>query len=177
MDSGFWILVGKIPGFLPGALFSLIGLVQLVQGIGQYARCLASRTWPRVRGQVCYATVVKDLLSTRRRIVDVYVYRPHLSYVYTVAGQEYHQSRRRIGDVSDWRTGRTFSTRKKAQADIADYFEAKLIDVYYNPKNPADAVLEPGNTAEARSGLFVGLVSSALGVGLLTLAVSINGCG
>jgi len=63
-------------------------------------------------------------------------YSPNVQYKYAVAGKTYSSNRYRFGDV--------YAVEGKAHQIVAEYPVGKQVPVYYNPDNPADALLQPG---------------------------------
>src|ERR671937_1720007 len=86
-----------------------------------------AENWPATEGTVLESYVVYggggDRFDTMTPIVN---------YAYHVAGQTYVDSSVRIGDYLPW-----------APARVKAYPPTKHVRVYYDPKNPKRAVLDP----------------------------------
>ena len=77
-------------------------------------------------------------------------YRVAIRFSYQVAGREFHSG--------NWKWGWTaiYGSREKPTAIVAGYPVGKSVQVFYDPTEPATAVLEPAN----RQGSLVQLVFS-----------------
>ncbi len=117
-----------------GSLLVLVGaLVFLGYMARVYTQAEAMRQWPTTEGEILETWVSERSDSEN----DEYV--PAVRYRYTVAGQTYTGERLRAAPVSA-------GTRRGAEQMLAPYFKGAVVRVYYNPQNPAEAVLEPGVT-------------------------------
>lgn len=111
------------------------------------------------------AEATKQWMPVKGRIVDSYLethedfdedhgtqrsYAPHVEYEYEVNGTTYRSTTIQPGT-------RTFiSSRGKAEAEVARYAPGSEVSVFYDPANPAEAVLQPGKASQA--GLIIGIV-------------------
>jgi hypothetical protein len=118
---------------VPGVVFAIISSALLVF---LYRGCrvgLASRYWPSVRG------IIKE--SSVEEVPDsdgCITYRPKIVYAYRVEDREY--------ESKTW-SFRSTSCRKKEVSNIVDrYVPGSEVDIYYDPENPSQAVLERGIT-------------------------------
>jgi hypothetical protein len=139
-----------------GLIFAGAGLWLTRRGMRQHRAGLESWDWPVVEGQVVEASVH----TLRARQAPKYL--PSITYTYTVAGQPYTGNQRTIGD--DWWTSRWLSSQAEAQAQIEAYQPEGPVKVYYNPQDPAEAVLEPGSTSGASATLVVGFLLGFIGL-------------
>ena len=94
-------------------------------------------------------------------------YSAAVSYEYIVYGRNYNSSRIIFG-----RIGRS---RKSAKSVVGRYPGIETVEVYCDPKDPNNSVLEPGTPLSINSiivvpifATFIGLIFGAFGVGLLT---------
>ena len=96
-------------------------------GYGCYLRTKRSscQRWPQATG-----TVTQSGLDTDDG------YRTHVIYKYTVNGGGYSSSRVRFG------TPTTYIRKSSAEAAISRYPVDSHLTVYYDPENPAEAVLD-----------------------------------
>jgi hypothetical protein len=151
-------------GTIFGLLFTGIGLFLLVRGFIEFRTTKASRDWPSVEGQIAGAMVEtkidsdEDGSSTR--------YSPRIIYTYSVSGQQYTSDQVAIG-ARRWHT-----SRAKAEARLV-YQSGQQATVYYNPDNPAKAVLEAGATRGVWGTLIAGIVFTVLGAIVLVSATNI----
>lgn len=112
--------------------FIISGIVLLLLSIYFYKKSKDSIKWCKTKGQISKAYLDKfnDSNSTS--------YRVEVEYSYTVAYKVYNSKRKYYGDhlLSSF----LGSTKKL----VDKYKKGDTIDVYYNPQNPKDAVLEQG---------------------------------
>lgn len=118
----------------------LFPLVFLVIGIGvllwtgwDVVSALRSRRWPQVDGTI----VVSDLQRSKDS-EGGFMYRPEVTYRYSIDGKEYTGSRTRYGD---WLQ---LSWSKPAVKTVRRYAVGTAVAVRYDPRDPEDSVLEPG---------------------------------
>jgi hypothetical protein len=90
-----------------------------------------------------------------------------VKYTYTIEDQEYTSQRIYVGH--NWWTSWWTSSKERVQDQLQPYREKQPISVYYNPNDPADAVLEAGLTKGAWSTLFIGLMLTLLGGVILAI--------
>lgn len=101
-----------------------------------------SEAWPRTSGEIVHAEVEEHVTVRRdkdgeRTSTDI-SYASNIAYTYRVAGREHQGQRVRW----DWELERT-----DAEATVARYPVGSGVTVYYDPDDPANAVLEPGGAA------------------------------
>lgn len=138
-------------GFMYGGYsFASVGVQELWRGWG-------SESWPTVQGQVVSSEVdfskVDDEIPAndmnRNQVkdrVNYEVWYPVVKYSYSVDGQTHESEQIAI-------VGETFNTRDEARTEADQYPEGSELTVYYDPANPADAVLKPG--ADITSGVWI----------------------
>jgi len=140
-----------------GLIFAGIGLFALFRGLVHLRTSRASRDWPSVTGEVVVATVEVSVSSDEDGTSRSYA--PRVVYKYAVAGQGYTSDQIIIGSTLQ------YPSRARAEAKLA-YRSGQQVAVYYDPGNPARAVLEPGATRGAWGTLLIGLVF-AIGGGVV----------
>ncbi len=98
-------------------------------------RAAESAHWPIAEGSVVAASmrVIADTQQSR--------FRPLVEYAYRVGGRDYRCSRIQWGGLVD------LPSRSAAAKVVGHYQAGKSIKVYYNPRQPAVAVLQPGHAA------------------------------
>jgi hypothetical protein len=116
---------------------------------------LASREWPQAEGTV----IVSDL--QRSSDDGGFMYRSEVSYVYSVAGQEYVSSRARFGDSL------SLSWSAPAVRVVRQYKVGSRVIVRYDPRDPDESVLETGINGFVFAWAATGALLLALGVFLL----------
>jgi hypothetical protein len=144
-----------------------IVLPMLLIGVGivWYARrsraqIEASKGWPTVQGTIASS-------SCQRRLTDANVYVAVVNFTYQVSGRDYQGNRLSFG-------GKVDGNEDEMNKFVAEYPAGKIIPVYYDPQNPAVALLRPDMTGGATVMLWVGLVVTALAIalGVMVLALA-----
>jgi hypothetical protein len=104
------------------------GLVLFALGLFTRIKTKASLSWPKTSGLVLESSIKTDG-SQGVRVVC-----PNVVYEYTVAGKTYRSSQLALeeSDIND-----SNDARQRAEQHPV----GQQVDVYYNPKNPKDAVL------------------------------------
>lgn len=90
----------------------------------------AAQTWPTVTGEIGGSEI-----KLHRKLRGPVMY-PHISYTYEVNGKSYHSSNIMAGGEMGGMNVETM---------LARYPHGSKVTVYYDPQNPKNAVLEPGN--------------------------------
>ncbi len=96
-----------------------------------YFRAKNSVQWPQVQGMITSSRLVPGQFRQARG------YRPEIQYRYRVGATEYLGSRRSFNRPQ-------LVTQAASQNLIDAYPVGKSVTVFYDPKNPAFALLEPG---------------------------------
>jgi Protein of unknown function (DUF3592) len=136
-----------------GAIAIAIGIVIYVVQFRQGLRADASKKWPRAAGTVT-ASALEKLPERRWR------YRAALQYSYRVGGKDYQSSRVFWGGNEG---------REKHMASVIETYPAGgKVRVYYDPKNPAEAVLDPIQNTGSRQIVLYALAMITLGLFTLT---------
>jgi hypothetical protein len=98
-------------------------------------------------------------------------YSAHVKYRDAVDGEKMESTMLRFRDIS-------INRLKHVKATLERYPQGASITVYYDPRNPAHSVLEPGD----KTGILVHVIAGAIfflaGSGLLALTYAFvkNGC-
>ncbi len=139
------------------AIAAAAGLLLWRQAWQSWRQAHASRTWPSTQGIIeeAWITISRSSRGPESPFEDKFFY-PHLRYRYQVGGQTYQGERIAAGSP----TG--LSSRAEAEAVLAPYPVGRRVTVYYNPRNPAEAVLEPGRAESLGMLLLGGLLFLAL---------------
>lgn len=144
---------GPLGTFIIGIVFIVTGyFVAFYFGKPELEEAKASQNWPATKGMIERSEVVRQY-SNRKTM-----YSADVVYSYTVEGQKYESNQVRFG--GDVRSSSSSSAYKTSRG----YPKGKTVDVYYNPKEPAVAVLEAGPNFYTY-GLFYG------GLGFLGIGV------
>ena len=114
-------------------VFLFAGLFGMVVGASQFFTGVRNSKWPATNGRI----IASDVLVKERSNRDTTYYQPQVTYAYSVAGQDYRSSQICAGDYesSDITRARTITDK---------YPREMAVTVFYNPHDPANAVLEPG---------------------------------
>lgn len=127
----------------------------------------AVQGWSRTEGRILAAGVQSYLSRQTRQggsTSMVTMYRPAVSYEYRAGGRSFTGNRLSMGLPLG------YGSQKMAQRYVAKYSTGAPVQVYYNPANPEEAVLE----LKARG---VGLLSGIAMTILAFVAVSVIGTG
>ena len=127
-----------------------IGSVMLGCGIYQKRKVQESQAWQQATATISKAELFYDSGA------DSQGYSVDLTYDYVIDGVRHTGSR--IGFRKRW-----YLRKKRAEEELARYLVNSSLPVYYNPVNPADAVL----AREAADGTMM----IVMGIALLVLAV------
>lgn len=103
----------------------------LLRALQSWRKTIVSKSWPTAMGTVLSATVAAGRTSGRNGTS----YYPLVVYEYAVNGQRYTGNRLRFGsqigvELQSW-----------AASALGKYPAGGSVPVYYNPDNPAEAVL------------------------------------
>jgi hypothetical protein len=145
------------------AAFVLLGGVFALKGVSLTRQGRVSARWPVASGRILEVRGEVKLVENNndRRHRDDAFFGATVKYAYQVNGRDYFSTRLYAGRP-------VFGGSPKiAQDIIAKYPPGASISVFYNPANPAEAMLEPLNFANAKLALIVAIGFG--GFGLLAL--------
>jgi hypothetical protein len=145
--------------YLLPVTFLALGAGLFVFGQIQQRKAKVVESWPKTPG-VIFTSDMDQHYSTDNEGMTSYTYEPVIEYTYKFMGVEYSGSQYRMGSK-----GTSFD-RRKAESILSRYPVGQQVEVYYNPDNPAQAVLEHGS-ASGPLLLIVGAVFAVVGVVLL----------
>lgn len=127
----------------------------------------ASRQWPQVAGRMLQSRVVEVPQLPGTDVHDDPVtqehYRLQVRYTYAVGARRYQS--RRIG----WQLRFSRLSHEEAEAILHSLGERGEVAVYYDPRNPARAVLMPGASAGNVIGIAIACAVLVLAWHLLTI--------
>jgi hypothetical protein len=136
-----------------GAIALIIGVVLYGVQFGQGLRADASKKWPRASGTITASAVIKSPEHKRR-------YRAALEYSYRVGGKQYQSTRVFWGGNEG---------REKHMASVIETYPAGgKVRVFYDPRDPAEAVLDPIQNLGSRQLVLYALGMMTLGLFALT---------
>lgn len=118
------------------------GVWLIRQGAIALSKSRQSLNWPHVEGEVTSI----DISTTRTSNGTSYF--PEVHYVYAVEGEVYRGSTIAFGNSGSGRRG-------DAQRTIANYFEGKVVEVFYQEDAPQVSRLRPGWVHPSTYGFFI----------------------
>ena len=130
------------------------GLLLMALGLSTLPEQISSKSWPSVRGMMLASEVVKH--SSRKKSSS---YTLKLKYEYRVADRIYQGTRQAAGR-------RKYELRLKADEALQSYAVGRPVEVFYHPRKPERALLEPGLQFNSVALLCFGLVFTAAALGL-----------
>jgi hypothetical protein len=137
------------------------GLFMLIRwGIVPRRRMANSFDWPIAMGTIEQAAVQRAPSSDGDNMYRLAI----LRYTYTVGGRDYESDQYAFGG-----TAHTHLSRRAARRIVKRYPVGTVVTVYYNPNDPADAVLEHRAYFSA-----AGLAIVFTGVGVLMLVLLVG---
>lgn len=143
--------------------FGLVGVYLTVQYLKARALARQSMTWPAIRGEVTTSWVRKGSLQGRGT-------RAIVKYAYTVMGQTYESDKLSTADLSGLKLTGPESSAKQV---TKQYPKGLQVNVYYDPQNPAQAVLERDlNGPNGQGLLFATLITDMVAVVSIGLLLS-----
>jgi Protein of unknown function (DUF3592) len=109
-----------------------------------------SRRWPTVTG----AVIVSEVAARPERNASgrpTKVYRADIQYQYQVSGESFTSETVALGGSIET------SSRGRFDAQVARYPVGRKVRVYYDPSDPATAILEPGELGGVFNMMMVAL--------------------
>ena len=132
---------------------AIIGIGILFWGYNSYKKSQEAKEWPTAQGKVISSEVDSHWSSHRTGATKTrqMMHSAKVLYEYTVEDNKYTSNKISFGDTSS-------SVRSDASKVVKKYRPKKEILVYYDPKNPKTAVLEPGKAG----GLLVPFIAGSM---------------
>lgn len=121
-----WMVAAGLGGI------SLMALVRLARLLGQRRK---SQSWPIVQGRITESSVVEEEVPGNDYSRSLFV--PKITYAYTVDGATF------TGHRIEWFDDVGSDSRRAAQKNLANYPVGQVVNVFYDPADPASAALEP----------------------------------
>jgi hypothetical protein len=150
-----------IPWFvlLIPAVFAVIGAVFALKGVSLLRQGRVCAQWPVASGKILEAHTAVKLVenSDDRRHGDDAFFGANVKYAYQVGGRDYRSTRLYVGRP-------VLGGSKMAQDILARYPTGASVSVFYNPANPAEAMLEPLNFINAKLAFFVAIGFGGFGL-------------
>jgi len=128
-----------------------------VMMLHQYLQERKSSRWPHVEGKVIESTVVDNFENSESEKAE---FRPQVKYQYRVDGTDY--------TAEQFSYNRVVITRNEATSLVEQRYQpGHKVTVFYNPKHPEQAVLQPG--LETKKIVFMALRYTAFLISTLFL--------
>jgi hypothetical protein len=146
-------------------LFITIGVVLIILHRRQKRKAEESESWLETIGTVNESKVAQGtnvLMSNDEDNEGTPVFSPEISYIYQVAGLEYTSNRLTFGGK------KSYSKRANAEKVTALYPVGSQLPVYYDPKNPKEAVVD--RTAKISNMLLIFGIMFII-IGLVTVLI------
>jgi hypothetical protein len=140
--------------------FALLAAAALLLWLFERAmrRAAESAHWPIAEGNVIAASMQVIGGSDQSR------FRPLIQYAYRVGGRDYCSNRIQWGALTD------LPSRSAAAKVVGHYQTGKPVKVYYDPRQPRVAVLQPGHAAKIGKTVAIAPVFALLGLFYLAYA-------
>ncbi len=119
-------------------IFVLLACLFVALWISDLRKARATRSWPTTTGRILHARVSRYEGYVRGGGGYHTYYDPAVTYEYTVDGTTYQGKRIAIG------TGYSTQARNAVKRRISAYHAGKEVQVFYDPADPKQAVLEHG---------------------------------
>ncbi len=148
-----------------GAGTLLLGAAYAISIIITRARNEGTANWPKVTGSIEHAYVYQHDRSTSSGKETTYT--PVVGYTYTVGDQNYQAHKRNFLPYNE----ASLTSHEQAEAISARYSPGGDVVVYYNPTNPAQAVLEKPKAIAHMAVFWYGIVCVLLGGGMIAMGV------
>lgn len=142
------------------SVFLIVGALVLMWGIASSRSALLSVRWPSVPGAVTISTI-----KSSRSSKGGTTYGADIHYTYAVSDNKYIGDKVTFGDIST-------SDSNDARQILNRYPVGKAVNVFYNPNNPAEAVLETGFTMGLLLPLGIGTIFTLVG-GLMLINTAV----
>ncbi len=113
--------------------FIIIGILFVLEGAYFYQQDTESESWYQTEGVILSSDIYTESGEHGT------MYKANIVYQYQVNGINYTSDDVSTGHLSS-------SDRNYAQQTVNKYYVGKTVTVFYNPKDPSNAVLEPGAT-------------------------------
>jgi hypothetical protein len=149
-------------------LFPVIGAGVIVSSLGMLGKADSASNWPTVRGEILSSQVVTELASTwgesggsARKPTEVYS--AQVRYEYIVDGKTYRGQRISLQQAPS-------TDRYQAELTAIEFNKGETT-VYYDPKNPQDALLAPQEVGDIISGIVIGFLLMIVPSGMILVGL------
>ena len=136
-------------------IFVAVGIATLIFVSKGIALGKASLGWPETEGKIL-SSKVGSRRSSKNKSTR---YSPKISYQYSVNEQDFTGNKIRIGGISS-------TNHRKANTYVKRYPAGKAVAVYYDPQDPATALLESGIGTHVYVALGSGVAFTLAGIAM-----------
>jgi hypothetical protein len=147
-------------GYLIAILFELaligLGFILIRKHAKDKKKAAESLGWPTILGRVTCSQV--EVSKSSDEDGTSYTYIPHIEYAYLLNGLTYTGKQVAFGGFTG--TGNT----KNSQLVVNQYPLNAVVNVFFNPVNPNEAVLEQTAGSGAKGALIGGILLVVIGV-------------
>ena len=172
MSDSTGMLLAGFGGLVFVLVFAGVGIFLIYKGMQSRKQAEASQGWPSTQGVVGESRVTHSThTDSDGDTSDSYA--PQVEYTYQVGGQEYRGKNLTFG----FKQG--YGSPAKAEAITARYPAGGTVNVFYDPANPQQAVLER-KAGGFGATLAIGIIFLVIGLclacpGTIFLLVSLGG--
>jgi hypothetical protein len=145
-------------------VFVIIGVVILRYAMRTAEKARQSESWPSTEGEIAHSATLYQTDSTATNN-GVATFKADIAYRYKVKGASYSSSKVALLDLATSSSGR-------AQTIVQRYPDKSKVQVYYNPADPSDAILEPGSTGGVNVLYLIGGIFATAGVFFLVMSLT-----
>lgn len=132
------------------------GLSLIGWGIVMFVKAKETTRWAKTTGKIVAKGVAEGRATSPGSEMSSRVYWGTVTYEYAVAGREYTSDRVKLLAMK-------VSDPEEARRQVGAYREGWETEVYYDPDQPASAVLEPGGSFSGAFVIVFGAVLAAIG--------------
>lgn len=142
------VIIDKTPPFM-SLVFVCLVLGMIYYLLVSIPKAIRANYFPTVLGKITNSEVSTPIVGVGRESGDrIQTFTLDITYKYVVNGKTYSSKKRRWHEVQS-------SFHRYHDSIARKYPLGKSVTVFYNPKNPNIAVLEPGLGLGALTGLFL----------------------
>jgi hypothetical protein len=127
--------MGSLTSVIVMVPFIIVALALAYVGLRSRRRAGSSGHWIQAQGRVLHADVQMRRSSNGRGGINTFYY-PVVVYEYVANGYRYQNNRMNFGSPMG------YGSPTIAQEIVGRYHPGNIIDVYFDPANPQDSVLE-----------------------------------
>jgi Protein of unknown function (DUF3592) len=150
----------------------LVAIFSVVSFVNGRRQAKASAQWPTASGTITTSDIVEEEIEDRKddsNIVRIIRrYRVDLRYAYRVGRRDF------VGTAWSWGWTPIYGLRELAEKVTGKYPNGQTVTVYYDPAQPDNAVLEPGNRQGSVAPLVFGGIFAVAGALILAFFVNVG---